>query len=93
MRILAHQSLKHLEFSNVKVALSSLRQFLVTERSLKMIKNAFYTFLRYFNFYSECLGHVGKRFDKKSKVTFKMFDATDWITNNCNTHIAIYIKK
>ena len=25
-------------------------------------------------------------------VNFKIYDVTDWITNNCNTHIAKYLK-
>ena len=38
-------------------------------------------------------GLVGKRHDKKAKVIFKIYDATNWITNNYNTHIAVYVKK
>ena len=33
-------------------------------------------------------GNVEKRLDKKAKVNFKIYDITDWTTNNCNTHIA-----
>ena len=39
--------------------------------------------LRYLNF---C--HVGKRFNKKPKVNFKLYDVTDPKINNYNTHIA-----
>ena len=31
--------------------------------------------------------------DKKLMVNFKIYDVTDWSTNNCNTHIAQYLKK
>ena len=27
------------------------------------------------------------------KTVFKIFDITPWLTNNCNTHIAQYLKK
>ena len=26
-------------------------------------------------------------------VNFKIYDVTDWTTNNCNTHIAQYLQK
>ena len=29
----------------------------------------------------------------KAKVNFKIYDVTDWTTNNYNTHIAQYLKK
>ena len=38
-------------------------------------------------------GHVGKRLDEKAKVNFKIYEATDWETNNYNTHTAQYLKK
>ena len=37
--------------------------------------------------------HAGKRLDKKAKVDFKIYDVTDWITNNYNKHIVRYLKK
>ena len=52
-----------------KVALSGLRQFLVIESPLKMIKNAFkfilkaFFVLTVFIFLSQLFGHVGKRLD------------------------------
>ena len=58
-----------------------LRQFLATESSLKMMKNAFY-------FTSKAL-FVLKIF----KVNFKFYDVTAWLTNICNTHIAQYLEK
>ena len=33
-----------------------------------------------------------KRFDKKPKVNFKFYDATDWTTNKCNIYIYIHIQ-
>ena len=52
-----------------KGALSVLRQFLGTEGTLKMMKNAFYFtskavfFLKIFKFMSRLFGHVSKRLD------------------------------
>ena len=38
-------------------------------------------------------GDLGKQLDKKAKVEFKIYDVTEWETNNYNTHTAQYIKK
>ena len=54
-------------------ALSGLRQFLATEKVLKMMKNAFYFTLKFF------LEIFGKRLDKNTKVNFKIYDVTNWI--------------
>ena len=83
----------------IKVALSSLRQFLAAESPLKMMKNAFHymsktlLILKIFKFFSWLFGHVAKRLDKKEKVKFKFHDVTTCLTNNCNTHIAQYFEK
>ena len=53
---------------------------------LLYLKNAFCSILVTF-------GHVGKWFDKKAKVDFKIYDVTNWETNNCNTHIVQDLKK
>ena len=29
---------------------------------------------------------MGKRFDQKDKVNFRIYDVATWLTNNCNTH-------
>ena len=64
-----------------------------------MIKNGFIFMskglfvLKFFKFLSWLFGHVAKRLDKKDKVNFKFYDVTAWLTNNCNTHIAEYLKK
>ena len=53
-----------------------LRQFLITEIPLKMMKNAFYLMLkallfsRHLHFCSD-FGYLEKRLDKKTKVIFK----------------------
>ena len=44
-------------------------------------------------FCSDVFGHVGKRLDKKAKFNFKVYDITNWQTNNYNTRIAQYLKK
>ena len=73
----------------LKAALSCLRQFLVTESTLKMMKNAFYFIskalfvLKIFKFLSWLFGHVPKRLDKEDEVNFKSYDVTAWLTNNC----------
>ena len=36
--------------------------------------------------------YIENRLDKKVKFNFKIYDVTDWTTNNCNTYIAQYIK-
>ena len=63
------------------------------------MKNAFYftlkalSVLKIFKFCSELFGDVEKRFDKKAKVNFKLYDVTNWETSNYNMHIAQYLKK
>ena len=37
--------------------------------------------------------YIEKRFDGKAQVIFKIYDIINWETNNCNTHIAQYLKK
>ena len=45
-------------------------------------------FLRYSNFCPEFFLHTGTRFDKKAQVSFKIYDAINWKTNNYNRLIA-----
>ena len=51
--------------------------------------------LKIFTFLSQVFGCVEKRLDKKAIENFKIYDVTDWTTNNYNynTHIAQYFKK
>ena len=64
-----------------------------------MMKNAFYFILKVlfvlkiFKFLSRLFGHVQKWLDQKDKVSFEIYDVTFWLTDNCNTHIAQYLKK
>ena len=44
--------------------------------------------LRYLDFCPEIFGHVGKRFDEKAKVKFKISGIINQETNNYNTNIA-----
>ena len=82
----------------IKSTLLGLRQFLTTESSLKLTKNAFnFTLkglfvLKIFKFLSSFFDHVEKRPDQKDKGNFKMYDVTTWLTNNFNTHIDEYLK-
>ena len=38
-------------------------------------------------------GHILKWLDLKDKVNFQFYDVTAWLTNNCNTYVAQYLKK
>ena len=64
-----------------------------------MMNNAFYftlkalLVLKIFKFLSCLFGHVEKQLDQKDKVNFKINDVTAWLKNNCNTHVAQYLKK
>ena len=56
-------------------------------------KEIFYTIMFKTNLlYKYIKHHVGKH-DKKTKINFKIYDITDWMTNNYNTYIAQYLKK
>ena len=48
--------------------------------------------LKIIMFLSWRFDQVGKRFDKKTKINFKMYDVTDWKTNTYNTNIVQYLK-
>ena len=39
---------------------------------LKALK--IFSFLRYFNFCPDVIGHIGKQVDKNAKVNFKIYD-------------------
>ena len=79
----------------IKGALSSLKQFLAAESSLKMMKKctskALFV-LKIFKFLSWLSGRVAKWLDKKNKLNFKFYDVTAWLTKNCNAHTAQTIK-
>ena len=76
-----------------KDPLKGLRQFLATESSLRMMKNAFYFMLKalfvlaMFTLSSWFFGYAEKRLDQIAMVNFKIHDVTDWTRNNYNTHI------
>ena len=63
------------------------------------MENAFYFILKaffdleIFAFLSWLLGYAGKRLDKKDMVNFNIYGVADWTTNDCNAHIAQYLKK
>ena len=65
----------------------------------KMMKNAFHFHLKalfvlkIFKFLSWLFGHVKKRLDLKDPVNFEIHNVTARLKNNCNTHIAQYLKK
>ena len=72
----------------------------LNQSPLKMIKNPFYFTLkvlfiisRYLDFCPHFYGHVGKQFDKRTMVNFKICNIKNWETNNCNIHFTQYLKK
>ena len=55
-----------------------------------------FSFSRYLNFCLEYILVMQKNNfvkDKKDQNNFKIYDVTAWEANNCNTHIALYLKK
>ena len=62
-----------------------------------MMKHALYftfnTLFRPFKFCPDQFSYVRKQLNKKAKVYFKIYDVIYWLTNNYNTHIALYLKK
>ena len=50
-----------------------------------------FSFSRYLSVCLEFL--VMYQNDLIKKVNFKFYDATAWLSNNCNTHIAQYLEK
>ena len=46
-----------------------------------------------FTFLPWLFAYVEKRLDEKAKINFKIYDVTDWTTNNSNTHISQYLKR
>ena len=76
-------------FNYFLISLSGLRQFLANERSLKLIKNAFYFILKglfvlKIKIFVLTFGHIEKRLGEKDKVNFKIHDVTPWLINSCN---------
>ena len=57
------------------------------EIPLKMVKNGFYFILEALSVFK-----ILKRY-WKDKVNFKIHDVTTWLTNNCNSHNALYLRK
>ena len=49
--------------------------------------------LEIFTFLSLLFDYAEKRLDEKAMVNIKIFDVTDWATNNYNTYITQNIKK
>ena len=63
---------------------------------VKMTNNAFYFILKapfVLKIVQIFFGYLEKRLDKKAKVNCKIYDVTNWNTNNYNKHIARYLKK
>ena len=56
-----------------------------------MLKTFF--ILEIFTCFSWLFHYAEKRFDKKAKVNFEIYDVTDPPINNYNKHITQYLKK
>ena len=79
------------ELSNCfKGALSSLRQILANESSLKVMKNAFY-FTSKACLVFEIFNFFVLNFQTCRKAA--LFDVTTWLANNCSAHTDQYLKK
>ena len=87
------------EFFKARSSPSKIVKICFKREALKWWKMIFisrlklFSFLRYINFCPNFFVHVGKRLHTKAKVNFKVYDITDWQINNCNTHIAQYLKR
>ena len=66
----------------VKKVLLGLRRFLAIEIPLKIIKRLFVSIL------SWLFSHIEKQLNKKTKVSFKIYDITNWETNKYNNYIS-----
>ena len=49
--------------------------------------------MRYLHYLFRIFGYVEKWLDKKAMGNFKIYDITDWTTNDDNTYIVQYLKK
>ena len=85
---------------NIKVAFSPSEKIdfvCFCESPLKMMKMLFISealfVLEVFTFLFRIFGYLEKRLDKKD-INFKIYDFTDWTTNNCNASVITqYLKK
>ena len=75
-------------YQHFKGLLLGLRQFLVTESPLKIMKNVFFILkalfvLKGFKYLSWFFGHAKKeKHVERAKFNFQISDITDWITNS-----------
>ena len=84
---------------SIKFYLLKQLKLLATESLLKMMRNIFYFtlkalfVLKVFKFLSWHFWLCKKRLGKKATVNFKIYDVTNWETNDYNTLNAQYLKK
>ena len=57
-----------------------------------MLLNALFV-LEIFKFFALTLDYVKKRLNKKAIFDFKIYDVTDWTTNNYDPHITQYLQR
>ena len=82
----------------IKDGFSSLRQCFARKSPLKVIKILFFTLkalvvLKIFKFLSWILVMSKNALIRKIRLKIKIYDVTTWLANNCNTHIAQYLKQ
>ena len=82
------------KYPTIKCTRSGLRQFLATESSLKMMKNAFYFTLKDL-FVLKIFKFLSRRFVQEncSIKNLRICEDATWLTNNADTHIDQYLKK
>ena len=97
-----YSKIRSKDFFNLNLSIESILKsgsdpISSSKNSIKITKNAFNFILKallgYLRFCSDFFGWVRKQLDKKATANFKISDVTTWKTNNCNTHIAQYLKK
>ena len=58
----------------------------------KKINVKCFLLLKYLHICPDIFGYVGEWFDKKATVNSKIYDVTDWTTNNYNPQIVQYLR-
>ena len=93
--VLLYDSIVLLLYCTILLSYCSIVRFYFSIKDWQICQFAkkLLSFSRYLTFYLGFFGAVVKRFDKKEKVNFKIYDVTVWLANNCNTHIVQYLEK
>ena len=79
--------------SAFKGLFSGLRQSLPTEVMKNVISCCKHFVFETFTFLSSLFGYVVKQVHKKAMVICKIWDVTNWKTNNYNRHILLKVTR